>query len=149
MSETNGKLAPKRKAGRPSVPVLDPVAVAVTLAELQGNISATAKRYGVARYAVQALIAKRPVLKQAVVDAREGMLDNAESSLYRAVLAGEAWAVCFFLKTQGKVRGYIEKQEIEHSGETANRLIIEEEVVTRNRAPKAEAPPDAAGVPPV
>lgn len=34
------------------------------------------------------------------------MLDHAESSLQKAVLKGEAWAVCFFLKTQGKSRGY-------------------------------------------
>ena len=40
------------------------------------------------------------------------MLDVGELSLLRAVQNGEAWAVCFLLKTQGKQRGYIERAEI-------------------------------------
>jgi hypothetical protein len=40
------------------------------------------------------------------------MKDNAESALYSAVLGGEAWAVCFYLKTQAKDRGYVERQEM-------------------------------------
>jgi hypothetical protein len=43
---------------------------------------------------------------------RESMLDTGELSLLRAVQNGEAWAVCFLLKTQGKMRGYIERAEI-------------------------------------
>jgi hypothetical protein len=39
------------------------------------------------------------------------MKDNAESSLYRAVLDGEPWAVCFYCKTQAKDRGYTERVE--------------------------------------
>jgi hypothetical protein len=150
VSKSNGKSAPvKRKVGRPSVPVLDAELVAATLAELQGNISATAKRFNVARGSLHALIEKRPSLQQVVRDSREGMKDNAESSLYRAVLAGEAWAVCFFLKTQAKDRGYIERQEIEH--QATNRLVIEEEVVTRDRRSQSEGStsPESAGVPPV
>jgi hypothetical protein len=76
---------------------------------LQGNVAATAKRFNVHRSSVQELIEKRPSLQRVCKDAREGMLDNAESSLYRAVIQGEAWAVCFFLKTQGKARGYVER----------------------------------------
>lgn len=101
-----GKTAPK-KGGRK--PILDAELVAAALAELQGNVAATAKRFGVARQSVQAIIDKRPSLQKVCHDAREGMLDHAESSLYRAVINGEAWAVCFFLKTQGKKRGYVEK----------------------------------------
>lgn len=43
---------------------------------------------------------------------REDALDVAESALMGAVETGEAWAVCFMLKTQGKERGYVERQEI-------------------------------------
>lgn len=85
--------------------------VAATLSELQGNIAGTAKRFNVTRTAVQNLVRKRPALQKVVIDAREGMKDNAESSLYRAVLRGESWAVCFYLKTQAKDRGYIERVE--------------------------------------
>lgn len=103
-----GKTAPK-KGGRK--PILDPELVAAALAELQGNVAAVAKRFGVARQSVQGIIARRPALQAVATDAREGMLDNAESSLYRAVIAGEAWAVCFFLKTQGRSRGYTERPQ--------------------------------------
>lgn len=98
-----------KKRGRK--PLLDPELVAAALAELSGNVAAVGKRFGGDRAAVAHLIAKRPALQRVTSDAREGMLDNAESSLYRAVLAGEAWAVCFFLKTQGRGRGYVERPQ--------------------------------------
>ena len=44
------------------------------------------------------------------------MIDFAESSLYKQIKDGNTSATIFFLKTQAKRRGYIEKQEIEHSG---------------------------------
>lgn len=108
--------APKRRGGRPSQPILDAELVAAALAELHGNVAATAKRFNVARASVFQLIGKRPALQKVLADAREGMIDHAESALYRAVGKGEAWAVCFYLKTQGKSRGYIERNEVEHSG---------------------------------
>ena len=62
-------------------------------------------------------------VQNALEEARETMIDNAESALYSAVLNGEAWAVCFFLKTQGKRRGYVERQEL--SGPNGKNLTIE------------------------
>ncbi len=48
----------------------------------------------------------------AVFEQKRGeFVDIAESALYRGVLAGDAWAVCFALKTQGKERGYVERTE--------------------------------------
>ena len=121
------KPAPKKKRGRK--PILDPELVAATLAELQGNIMATAKRYNVHRSSVQELIGKRPALQKVLLDAREGMKDHAESSLYRAVIAGEAWAVCFYLKTQAKDRGYVEKTE--HKVEVESPPVTE--IIVRSR----------------
>lgn len=115
------KPASKKKGGRR--PILDPELVAAALADLQGNVMAVAKRFGVHRSSVQELITKRPALQKVLDDAREGMLDHGESALYRAVIAGEAWAVCFFLKTQGKRRGYVERQEMDHSGGTTQTHI--------------------------
>lgn len=89
--------------------VLKVTEVEQKLRELNGNMAAAARHFGVTRAAVWKLVQNHPSLKAAQLDSREGMKDNAESSLYRAVLAGEAWAVCFFLKTQAKDRGYIEQ----------------------------------------
>jgi hypothetical protein len=105
------KPAPK-KTGRPPKPRLKLVEVAAALAELQGNIAAVARRFDVHRSSLQEFIGKSTELQKVLQDARDGMVDNAESALYRAVIGGEAWAVCFFLKTQGKARGYIERSEV-------------------------------------
>lgn len=104
------KPTPKKDRTRKSA--LSAELVAATLAELHGNIAATAKRFNVARSTMSEFIAKRATLQKVIQDAKEGMTDNAESSLYRAVLAGEAWAVCFYLKTQAKSRGYVERSEL-------------------------------------
>lgn len=134
------KPAPKKRGRKP---ILDPELVAAALAELQGNVMAVAKRFGVHRSSVQELIGKRPALQAICRDAREGMKDNAESALYRAVITGEAWAVCFFLKTQAKDRGYTEKVEID--GRTRATLELVEEIVDGdgNTPPDGPTPPVA------
>ncbi len=84
-----------------------PLAEAIRAA--RGNLSTVAKRFQVTRQAVQNYISRRPKLKEVMSEARESMLDMVESSLYKACRKGQGWAVCFFLKTQGKDRGYIER----------------------------------------
>lgn len=66
---------------------------------------------------------KFPDVRAAIETARGEMLDMGELALKRAVLAGEGWAVCFLLKTVGKGRGYIERQEL--SGPEAGPIRIE------------------------
>ena len=66
---------------------------------------------------------KYPDVAQAIDNARGEMIDTAELALKRAVLEGEGWAVCFLLKTLGKSRGYIERQEI--TGANGDPLKIE------------------------
>lgn len=89
----------------------------------RGNVAATARRYGVSRTAIHNKIQRHPKLQQALAEARETMLDNAESMLYKKALDGSTPELIFFLKTQGKSRGYIEKQELDHSGEVSTRVI--------------------------
>lgn len=91
-----------------------------------GNISAASRALGMTRSYISHLVNADPELLQVAHDARETMVDNAESALGRAVLAGEAWAVCFTLKTQGKGRGYIERQEIKQETKLAVTTSAEE-----------------------
>jgi hypothetical protein len=109
------KTAPKKKGGRKPILSLDLVAAALTSSG--GNVSATARRFGVQRASVQDFIAKHPNLQTILADARESLLDEAESSLMKAIKDGEGWAVCFCLKTQGKKRGYVERLEHRHGGD--------------------------------
>lgn len=47
---------------------------------------------------------------------REGLIDEAESALRTQIREGNIAAIIFFLKTQAKHRGYVEKQEVTHGG---------------------------------
>ena len=99
--------------------------VEARLREFSGNMAAVARSFGVTRQAVWDFVQKRETLKSVASDLREGMKDHAESALQSAVLRGEPWAVCFYLKCQAKDRGYVERTETEHSGEVRQRVVEE------------------------
>lgn len=83
-----------------------------TLQKSMGNISVAARSLGMTRNALYQRIRRTPQLKTILDDARESLVDVAESALYSAVTKKEGWAVCFTLKTIGKSRGYIERTEL-------------------------------------
>lgn len=56
------------------------------------------------------------VYKEAVDDIADIALDFAESQLHKQIKDGEVSSTIFYLKTKGKKRGYIEKQEIDLGG---------------------------------
>lgn len=96
--------------------------VIARIVEYKGNLAAVARSFQMSRQTLYKYIKGKPTVLAAVEEARETMIDNVESALYSAALAGEAWAVCFFLKTQGKHRGYIERTE--HTGAEGGALNI-------------------------
>ena len=50
---------------------------------------------------------------QDVIDTQRGkLIDKAELKLEQAVMNGEPWAVTLTLKSLGKSRGYVERQEV-------------------------------------
>lgn len=56
---------------------------------------------------------KEEDLQEVVNQGRDERLDLAESKLDEKIDNGDTTALIFFLKTQGKLRGYTEKQELE------------------------------------
>ena len=88
--------------------------VSEAILRYSGNLTAVARAFDVSRQAVYNLLEKYPELWELVREARETMLDNVESTLYKQALEGNTAAMIFFLKTQGKARGYIERTE--HAG---------------------------------
>lgn len=82
------------------------------LDEFNGNIRAVADSLSVARSTVYRKINKSKTLQAALKDSRESMKDNVESVLYNEALNGNMTAVIFYLKTQAKDRGYVERQEV-------------------------------------
>lgn len=100
---------------------------AKAIREAKGMISHAAVALGVTQQAVSARIARHPSLRQVLAESREAMKDVAEMRLFDRIDAGDAWAVCFYLKTQARDRGYVEKSEHEHSGPAGGpfRIVIE------------------------
>jgi hypothetical protein len=78
----------------------------------RGLIAPAARNLGCSRDTIRKYLAEYPEVAKAKADMREAVTDTAESSLYRAIEDREAWAVCFYLKTQAKDRGYLEKAEL-------------------------------------
>lgn len=94
--------------------------------ELNCNMAAVAKKFHISRSVLFAYCERHPELKATINDVLEGQVDMAESSLYRAVLNGEAWAVTFFLKTRGKRRGYIERSDSLHINVDLSKLSTQQ-----------------------
>lgn len=83
----------------------------------KGNIAAIARHFGVSRKTIYNRIKTSANLEDALADARETMIDNAESALYKKIMDGDTTAIIFFLKTQGKNRGAGYSQRHELTGE--------------------------------
>lgn len=61
--------------------------------------------------------------RRAVDDIENVGIDFAESQLHKQIKDGSTAATIFYLKTKGKKRGYVERQEIEHKGGVESTLI--------------------------
>ena len=68
-----------------------------------------------------------PEFKDKVDELKNVALDFAESQLHKQIQSNSTAATIFYLKTQGKKRGYIEKQEIDltSGNEQINKIEIE------------------------
>ena len=78
----------------------------------KGMQNFAARKLGCAPSTIRNYADRHPTVRQAINDERNLVLDTAELALFKAIQEGEAWAVCFTLKTIGKGRGYTERQEI-------------------------------------
>lgn len=102
----------KKKAGRPEEFTAPQLADALKRA--RGMIEAASRLAGCSAETLRAYMAKYPELRQLQVAEKELLKDTAELKLHELVGRGSLGAICFFLKTQARERGYIERQE--HAG---------------------------------
>lgn len=86
--------------------------IADALRAAGGMTTLAARQLGCDANTIRHHLAKSEALRAIVADSRDELIDIAETALKRATIAGEAWAVCFTLKTVGKHRGYVERQEV-------------------------------------
>lgn len=89
-----------------------------------GVVSDACKVVGIARKTHYQWIKTDENYKEEVEGISEVALDFVESKMFEKIKSGDTGLICFYLKTQGKKRGYIEKQEVEHSGSNISINLI-------------------------
>lgn len=77
-----------------------------------GIITAIAKKIGCDWITAKKYITEYKTVQAVYQAEKEAVTDMVEASLITQAKNGEGWAVKFYLTTQGKSRGYVERQEI-------------------------------------
>jgi hypothetical protein len=93
-----------------------------------GFISHAAAMLGISHQSLSKRISRSDRLQQVRAETTDQHLDLAETKLIEAVKAGEAWAICFYLKCKGKHRGYVERGQVEVSGRYGKPLGTPDEI---------------------
>ena len=88
----------------------------------KGAVYIAAKNLNCSHTAVYDWINKNDDVREVKDFYIEEVNDIAELKLRQAVIDGEAWAIKYQLSTQGKKRGYVERQEI--TGKDGNDVTI-------------------------
>lgn len=77
-----------------------------------GVVTTACKSVGISRETHYRWTREDEGYKKAVEDIADIALDFAESQLHKQIQNGEVSSTIFYLKTKGKKRGYVERQEI-------------------------------------
>ena len=85
----------------------------VSLEKNNGNVSKACDAANIGRQTYYDWSDKDEVFKQDAEYAQESLIDLAESKLMENIEDNDNTSIIFFLKTKGKKRGYIERQEID------------------------------------
>jgi len=112
---TNGKNGISKKREETAARIIK------AIKESNGLMTVAAAKSGIGYRTICRYVAEFPSVKEVAQEAHERMLDFAESKLYERIKGGDNACIIFYLKTQGKARGYIERQEI--TGTEGNALV--------------------------
>lgn len=87
---------------------LKPADYEAAIRESQGLVTSAARRLGVCAKTVHRAISRWASVREALEESRERLLDLTEAKLVQQINEGNMTAIIFYLKTQGKKRGYVE-----------------------------------------
>jgi len=90
-----------------------------------GVVTTACKNVGVGRTTYYDWYNNDDVFRKNVDELQSVALDMAESQLHKQILDGNTSATIFYLKTKGKKRGYVERQEITGVDGMPNNFQIE------------------------
>lgn len=79
-----------------------------------GNVSKACKACKISRFCYYNWLKTDNEFKEACENISEYLLDFTEDALFSLIKKKDKTAIIFYLKTRGKGRGYVERQEIEH-----------------------------------
>jgi hypothetical protein len=77
-----------------------------------GVVSTACKEVGISRETHYRWTREDEEYRRSVEELEGVALDTAESKLHEAIQGGNIVAIIFYLKTKGKVRGYVERSEV-------------------------------------
>lgn len=89
-----------------------------------GVVTTACKNVGISRETHYKWLREDESYKESVDDLVNVALDFAETQLHKQISKGNPTSTIFYLKTKGKNRGYIERQEIQHDGGEGLRIEI-------------------------
>jgi hypothetical protein len=87
-------------------------AMLAALEKSLGIVTTACKEVGIVRQTHYNWMEADPEYKAAVESVSDSVLDFAESKLHGLIDSGDTAATIFYMKTKGKKRGYVERQEI-------------------------------------
>lgn len=99
-------------------------AVIEALEKTLGVVTTACKQVGIGRTQFYEWLKTDEEFRKQVEDIQNVALDYAESQLHKQIGDGSTAATIFYLKTKGKNRGYVERQEIQHEGGEGLRIEI-------------------------
>ena len=99
--------------------------VAQAIIKAQGVLIGAAQALGCSRQTVDNYIKKYKTVKDAYAEANEITIDFVETALLKKIKSGDTTAMIFYLKTKGKNRGYVERQEVENTGKVQIHVVYD------------------------
>lgn len=115
-------LVPKKKKEQR----LDDTFIVDCIRQTGGIKTVLARRLGLTMSGLDNVFKVNPLLLEVFNDEKEKMVDEAEAALYDHIRQGKLDAVKFVLTTKGKGRGYVERQEVQHTGAQPIQLVFDD-----------------------
>jgi hypothetical protein len=106
-------------------PHFTPEQMIAAITEARGLLSHAAKKVPCHPETVREYVKAHPEVKAALYEARELRKDDGESGLFTLMDRGDLAAIKYYLATQAKDRGYVERQEITGADGQPQRHTVE------------------------
>ena len=90
-------------------------AIVEAMEQSLGVVTTACRKVGIGRTTYYEYYNTDLKFKEEIDDLQNVALDFAESQLHKQIKEGNSTATIFFLKTKGKKRGYVERQEVDVS----------------------------------